>query len=96
VPLREPRFSSLPTAFDPETVSVMGEAYERAMRSVRQSEPDAIREFIAAHIVSQATVGERDPQKLCDQALAAASLPIDPEQPSPGHACLTDAPLSAS
>jgi hypothetical protein len=56
-------------AFDPEAISVMGDAYERALKSIEASAPSDVREVIAARIISMARAGERDPRKLCEESL---------------------------
>jgi hypothetical protein len=60
-----------PAAFDPESLSVMGVAYERALTDLPKSTPKKLREVIAASIISAAGLGERDPDKLCQIALSA-------------------------
>ena len=58
-----------PGAFDPETLSAMGIAYESALRAFPVSALH-IREQIASRIVHGARTGERDPDKLCQMALS--------------------------
>jgi hypothetical protein len=57
-------------AFDDATSSAMGEAFDRACRSL-QIIGDAVivREIIAKRIIDVATSGERDPARLHAQAL---------------------------
>jgi hypothetical protein len=60
-----------PTAFDPESLSVMGTAYERVLMDLPKTTPTKLREVIAARIIGAAGLGERDPDKLCQIALSA-------------------------
>ncbi len=64
-------------AFDPEAISVMGEAYERALESCGVTAPTSVREVIATRIISMARAGERDPIKLCAESLAALNGSAD-------------------
>jgi len=57
-------------AFDSDATQVMGDAFERACRSLHDvGQPDLVREIIAKRIVEAAKTGERDPARLCEQAL---------------------------
>jgi hypothetical protein len=58
-----------PGSFDPETLSVMGAAYDSALKAFPVSALH-IREQIASRIVHGARTGERDPDKLCQMALS--------------------------
>jgi hypothetical protein len=60
-----------PAVFDPETLSVMGVAYESALRAFPTSAPKNVREVIASRIIDGTRAGERDPDKLCQMALSA-------------------------
>ena len=60
------------TAFEPEVVAVLAEAYERARKSLHdKGQPDIVQEIIAQRIIAEAKAGERDPEKLCETALKA-------------------------
>ena len=59
-----------PEAFDPEAISVMDDAYERALKIFPALAPESVRQVIAARIIGLARTGERDPRKLCEQSLA--------------------------
>ena len=59
-----------PEAFDPEAISVMDDAYERALRIFPALASESVRQVIAARIIGLARTGERDPHKLCEQSLA--------------------------
>ena len=62
-------------AFDSDTTSAMGEAFERACKSLHDmGQPDIVKEIIAKRIVEIAKTGERDPVQLCERALAALGL----------------------
>ena len=58
-------------AFDPQTLEVMGKAYDMALASLHGVGPPAVvREVVAKHIINAARNGERDPEALCATALA--------------------------
>ena len=60
------------TAFDPETVKLLCDAYNKACRSLHDTgQPYIVNEIIARRIISLAQQGERDPDKLCAGALSA-------------------------
>jgi hypothetical protein len=68
-------FSKHSEAFDPETITILGEAFDAAWATVQASgarfdgrDEDA-RDAIARHIVDLAQLGERDRQRLIDGAL---------------------------
>ena len=63
-------------AFDPEAISVMGDAYERALRIVPALASENVRQVIAARIIGLARTGERDPHKLCEQSLTNLDGPV--------------------
>jgi hypothetical protein len=64
-------------AFDPEAISVMGDAYERALRTVPTLASENVRQVIAARIIGLARTGERDPHKLCEQSLTDLAGPVE-------------------
>ena len=52
--------------FDPETVKVLCDAYDKASKSLHDNgQPDIVKEVIARRIISLAQKGERDPDRLC-------------------------------
>ena len=58
------------TLFDPETVKVLCEAYDKARASLRDTgQPLIVNEVIASRIIAMAKQGERDPDRLCAKAL---------------------------
>lgn len=63
-----------PAVFEPEAVSAMGDAYERALASFDTPPVKTVREVIAGRIISLAQKGERDPALLCLEALAALGV----------------------
>ena len=63
------------TSFPPEVVTVLGDAYDRACRSLHDTgQPDLVREVIAKRIIKLAKNGERDPRTLCEEALKALGV----------------------
>jgi hypothetical protein len=64
------------SVFSPEVVASMGDAFDRACAASAQlGHPSVVHEVIATRIIELAKSGERDPQVLCDNALAALGLP---------------------
>jgi hypothetical protein len=59
--------------FDPETIRVMGLAFEMALVALEHTDGAAnpTREAVAQKIIELAKAGERDPERLCDGALKA-------------------------
>jgi hypothetical protein len=56
--------------FDPETIRVMGLAYEMALIALRLGDRgDLANEVVAQKIIALAKVGERDPERLCEGVL---------------------------
>jgi hypothetical protein len=56
------------SAFEPETIQVLIEAYEAAVLMVG-TQPQIVLETIAKQILDLAARGERDPKKLIDHAI---------------------------
>ena len=57
-------------AFDDTATSAMGEAFDKACKSLRSfGTACTVREIIAKRIIADATNGERDPARLHEQAL---------------------------
>ena len=93
--------SSIPiqnVAFDDTATSAMGEAFDKACKSLRSfGTACTVREIIAKRIIAVARHGERDPARLHEQALIALgiedmSMPVvsvgrDP--PVPAYASVT-------
>jgi hypothetical protein len=56
--------------FDPETIRVMGLAYEMALIALRLGDRgDLANEVVAQKIIALAKAGERDPERLCEGVL---------------------------
>jgi hypothetical protein len=69
------------SAFDPEEIRCMTAAYEDALRVLQlANRQDPITELVAKKIIEVAQLGERDPKRLCDNALT--ELGINPEKSS--------------
>jgi len=66
-----------PAVFEPEAITVMGDAYERALR-VFPTAPESVRQVIATRIIALARTGEHDPQTLCEQSLAGIDGLVGP------------------
>ena len=65
-------------AFGPELTRVMGEAFERATRSLHDTgQPDLIKEVMAKRIIDAVRRGIRDPQQLCLEATKSLGLKSD-------------------
>jgi hypothetical protein len=61
--------------FDDAATSLVGEAFERASKSLRNfGSASTVREIIAKRIISAATHGERDPARLLEQALLSLGI----------------------
>ncbi|HMF07246.1 MAG TPA: hypothetical protein VKE72_09585 [Methylocella sp.] len=72
--------STEPGVFEPEATAAMGEAFDAALKEVRDAgEPEGIRELIAKRIIASASKGEVDPARL--RAAALGGLPVT-EMPS--------------
>jgi hypothetical protein len=56
--------------FEPEAIATMSVAYEEALRLLQLADrQDPITELVARKIIDVASNGERDPVKICEQAL---------------------------
>jgi hypothetical protein len=65
-----PQFIRPYDVFDPETLVILGEAYDKALASLHdRGQPLLVREIMAERIFDLATMGERDPDRLCKAAL---------------------------
>jgi hypothetical protein len=63
--------ADLDADFDQVTTAVLNVAYGHAITELHDRGPDSVREAIAKRILTLASAGERDPNRLCDEALAA-------------------------
>jgi hypothetical protein len=60
---------------DPEAIRVMGQAFIKACHSLHDfGQPDIVLEIIAKRIIEVAKTGERDRDRLCEQALRAFGI----------------------
>jgi hypothetical protein len=58
--------------FDPETARLLGIAFETALQALRSwGVSDPPREAVAKALIDLAKGGERDPERLCNEALKA-------------------------
>jgi hypothetical protein len=72
----------IPTAFDPETISILSGALDDAWQAVEANktafridgDPEGARNALAKRIVDMGKQGERDRQRLMEGALAALKL----------------------
>ena len=76
--------------FDPETVRLMGIAFEMALVSLQRTDGsiNPTRAAVDQKIIELAKAGERDPERLCEGALKATQpvIPVlisDPNPPPP-------------
>jgi hypothetical protein len=59
------------SAFEPDDIKRMGEAYELALTQLElKDRDDPLTETIAKYIVELAQTGEKDPKTICHQALS--------------------------
>ena len=68
--------------FDAESIRVMGIAFKCARSALHVFPSDEVlSEAVAARIIERARTGERNPEKLCDFAIAALKTPpmLEPE-----------------
>jgi len=62
-------------SFDPETIEVMGQAYDKAKRRLHDTgQPALVQEVIAKRIIDIAAAGERDPDQIAKRALQALGV----------------------
>jgi hypothetical protein len=60
------------SGFDAEATTAMGAAFDAACGAVGgRGQPSVVQEVIARRIIAAAKKGERDPQRLCENALKA-------------------------
>lgn len=87
-------------SFDDAATSAMGEAFDHACKSLRRfGSLITPREMIAKQIIGAARNGERDPVRLCEQALIAFGIEdmwmpvvsVGRDSPVPAYASITHA-----
>jgi hypothetical protein len=62
--------------FDPETIRVMGLAFEMALVALRLADRGDLANKVVAHkIIDMAKAGERDPERLCEGVLRQFRAP---------------------
>jgi hypothetical protein len=62
--------------FAPELTSAMGDAYDKALAALPDTESElVVRELLARRIIKSARRGERDPEHLCSSALSGFTKP---------------------
>ena len=62
------------TTFDPDAVAIMSSAFDAALASLNdQNQSPTVREIIAKPIIAAAMKGERDPERLRQEAINAIS-----------------------
>jgi hypothetical protein len=62
--------------FAPELTTAMGDAYDKAIATLPNTDTDLmVRELVAKRIVRLARRGERDPEHLCSSALSGFRKP---------------------
>ena len=64
-------FVELDFNFDPPTTAILQAAYDRALVELHDRGPDSVRHALARQMATLASAGERDPDRLCDNALLA-------------------------
>jgi hypothetical protein len=69
-----------PGVFCPEEISSMSDAYDFSLRSFSTPPSTSVRETLAANIIAIAGSGERDPQRLCERALSAFGMAVQPQE----------------
>ena len=62
------------TTFDPDAVAIMSSAFDAALALLNdQNQSPTVREIIAKRIIAAAMKGERDPERLRQEAINAIS-----------------------
>jgi len=70
--------------FSAEVLDIMRDAFERACKSLDETgQPALVQEIVAGRIIRMARAGERDPKKLCEEALKDIGLHSDCERSGP-------------
>ena len=67
-------------SFDPDTTHIMGKAFDGACKELHGiGQSDLVKSIIAKRIIQIARNGERDPNRLCQRALQAVGLALEPK-----------------
>jgi hypothetical protein len=62
-------------SFDPEHIKIMGAAYDRASRALRdRGQPDIVMEILAKRVIAVAETGLRDPEQISKRVLEAFGI----------------------
>ncbi|HZD91671.1 MAG TPA: hypothetical protein VE224_16345 [Pseudolabrys sp.] len=62
--------------FDPETLSIIGSAFDKARHMLAGAARGVTEEALARQIISIAHGGERNADRLCEQALLIFGVPL--------------------
>jgi hypothetical protein len=63
-------------SFDDETMRVIGNAFDAALRQLHdRRQPFAVREIIAGRVIHFVAMGERDPEQAARRALEELGIP---------------------
>ena len=69
------RFIPPDIIFDPDTVAMLGVAFDKTIVVLHDGrQPEIIRETIAKRIIALAAKGERNPDRLCAATLTAMGI----------------------
>jgi hypothetical protein len=69
------RFIPPDIIFDPDTVAMLGVAFDKTIAALHDGrQPEIIRETIAKRIIALAAKGERNPGRLCEATLTAMGI----------------------
>jgi hypothetical protein len=70
------KFIRSETSFDPETLQMLGAAYDLAIASLHdRGQLESVCELIAERIIAAAARGERSPERLSETALRGITQP---------------------
>jgi hypothetical protein len=62
-------------AFDAETTALICQAFDKTCRALHdRGQPESVKEIIAKRVIEIAGRGERDPDKMCEAALASLGV----------------------
>jgi hypothetical protein len=69
--------------FSSQLLAIMEDAFGRACKSLQDSgQPKLVQEIIASRIIRLAQSGERDPRKLCEDAVRGLGMHSECERPA--------------